>query len=201
VALGADVGILFPKNSALIIQVHYNLENAGDGEPPSDQTRVALYFHDAPPKLRLLTVPIANTTFQLEPGVIAKEVTAEFSLDLQGQLGIPVPEILVPRFSALLVAPHMHQLGRQIRAEMRPPGADPVSLIQIDDWDFHWQGFYEYQQRVALPYRSKIKLACTFDNPTNRVVGWGESTEDEMCLLYMSFVAEGALGALFGNPQ
>jgi hypothetical protein len=52
-----------------------------------------------------------------------------------------------------------------------------------------------------MPYKSKIKLACTFDNTTTREVRWGESTEDEMCLLYAGFVAEGGLAFLLGNPQ
>jgi hypothetical protein len=99
------------------------------------------------------------------------------------------------------VAPHMHQLGRKIRADLVQTDGKQVPLIRIDDWDFHWQGFYDYLAPVPMPYKSTLKLSCTFDNPTTRTVRWGESTEDEMCLLYLGFIAEGGLGALFGNPQ
>jgi hypothetical protein len=62
-------------------------------------------------------------------------------------------------------------------------------LIHIDDWDFHWQGFYFYRTPVALPTGSWIELMAAWDNseanPRNpskppRDVSWGERTIDEM---------------------
>lgn len=210
-ALPAEHGILLPKGTAVVIQVHYNIGDHGHQnheaeehepvEPKADQTRVGVYFHENPPKARLLTIPILDDKFLLEPGVIGKEVVAEFPIDLAPVVGFSVPEFLLPKFSAVAVAPHMHQLGRKIRAGMVQPDGKQVPLIRIDEWDFHWQGFYDYTAPVPMPYRSKVTLSCTFDNPTDRTVRWGESTEDEMCLLYLGFIAEGGLGALFGNPQ
>ena len=213
--LSAEHGILLPKGVAVVIQVHYNLGHqatAGepdhahghdDGEvaPQTDQTRVGVYFHQKTPKLRVLTLPILEDTFVLEPRVMGKEVVAEFPLDLQPVVGFAVPEFLLPKFSAVMVAPHMHELGRKIRADLQQPDGKQVPLIRIDDWDFHWQGFYDFMSPVPMPYKSKIKLSCTFNNTTDRTVRWGESTEDEMCLLYIGFIAEGGLGSLFGNPQ
>lgn len=199
-ALSPDIGILIPKGTALVIQVHYHLDDP-DSPAPEDTTRVGLYFHAQAPKNRLLTLPVVNTTFRLEPGVIGKEVPAEFALDLAALAGITLPDFLMPKFSAIAVAPHMHQLGHKFKADLYQPDETQVPMIQIDDWDFHWQGFYEYAKPVPLPYRSTVKATCTFDNPTDRTVTWGESTDDEMCLLYVGFIAEGGIsGLLFGNP-
>lgn len=87
----------------------------------------------------------------------------------------------------------MHLLGRKIKVELA--GAKSTSdMIQIDDWDFNWQGFYTFQEPFALPSGSTVKLSCTFentkDNPKNpsdplKVAGWGEGTEDEMCLAFL----------------
>ena len=206
-ALPPEHGILLPKGTAVVIQVHYNLGHGREDdvkhedEPRSDQTRVGVYFHEKTPKTRLLTLPILEDKFVLEPGVMGKEVTAEFPIDLAPVAGFSLPEFLLPKFSAVAVAPHMHQLGRKFRADMVQPDGKQVPLIRIDDWDFHWQGFYDYSAPLPMPYKSTLKLSCTFDNTTTRTVRWGESTEDEMCLLYLGFIAEGGLGALFGNPQ
>ncbi len=197
--LTPDVGILVPKGSTVIMQVHYNL--AAVDTPVPDQTRVGLYFQPATPKNRLLFLPLINDTFVLQPGVMGQQVDASFSLDF-AEFGFPIPDFLVPKFSAVRIAPHMHQLGHKISADMTQPDGTQVPLIEIDDWDFHWQGFYDYVTPVPIPYRSKLKASCVFDNTTDHEVRWGESTEDEMCLVFIGFTAEGGISPLlFGNPQ
>lgn len=199
IELSPDIGILVPKGATVIMQVHYNLAAVDSALP--DQTRVGLYYQAATPKNRLLTLPLINDQFVLEPGAMGQRVDADFPLDL-GAFGLTVPASLAPRFSAIRIAPHMHQLGHRIGAALAQPDGTQTPLIQIDDWDFHWQGFYDYEVPVAIPYRSTIKASCVFDNTTDHVVRWGESTEDEMCLVYIGFIAEGGISPLlFGNPQ
>ena len=75
----------------------------------------------------------------------------------------------------------------------RPP------LIWIKDWDFNWQGQYQYQSPVNLAKGTVIKLDAYYDNspenPRNpskppKRVRWGEQTTDEMCLLGVQVVTE-----------
>ena len=75
----------------------------------------------------------------------------------------------------------------KVWAEMKDKAVTP--LIHIDDWDFHWQGFYWFRTPVALPVASWISLTAAWDNsernPRNpnkppRNVYWGERTVDEM---------------------
>jgi hypothetical protein len=73
----------------------------------------------------------------------------------------------------------------------RPDGKE-VPLIWIKDWDFNWQGAYQYAQPVRLPKGTVIKVKAVYDNsadnpknPNNppKAVRWGEQTTDEMCIL------------------
>lgn len=190
--LPEDIGILVPKSAYIIMQVHYNLEALE--QPLPDLTRVGLYFHENTPKNRLLTLPLLNNTFEIPAGTMDAEVKAEFSLSLAGfGLNIDLPDVLIPKFSAIRIGPHMHQLGHKVRIDMTTPSGEEVPLIRIDDWDFHWQNFYDYSHAVDVPYGSKLKLSCTFDNTTERTIRWGESTQDEMCLGYIGFVMEGGI--------
>ena len=192
------IGTFVPKGTYMIMQVHYNMHH---GDPPApDLTRVGLYFHTAPPKNRLFSLPLLNDKFELQPGVMGQQVDASFKLDFDS-IGLPIPDSLAPKFSAVRVGPHMHTLGSTIRADVIQPDGTQVPLIEIDAWDFHYQGFYDYSDLVQLPYHSTIKASCTFDNTTDRVVRWGESTEDEMCLVFVGFIAEGGISFLLSNPS
>jgi hypothetical protein len=89
----------------------------------------------------------------------------------------------------IAIHPHMHLLGREMKVWARMKDESITPLIQIDDWDFNWQGFYWFRTPVALPVASWIELTAAWDNsdrnPRNpnkppRDVHWGERTVDEM---------------------
>lgn len=173
--LANGIAVQLRGGARLVMQVHYHL--AGNLGP--DQTRVGLYYTRAPVERRLFYIPIVNTQFQIPPGEQKYEVTARFT----------VPLFLDAK--AVVVVPHMHLLGRQIKLEVETPDRQRKPLIFIDDWDFNWQGFYTFAEPVSLPAFSTVRLTCIFDNSTNnprnpnnppKPVGWGEGTEDEMCL-------------------
>ena len=67
-------------------------------------------------------------------------------------------------------------------------------LIRIDDWDFHWQGGYDYVQPVPLPAGTRIDVVAVYDNSEGnrrnpskppKDVSWGEGTADEMCIAFI----------------
>ena len=96
---------------------------------------------------------------------------------------------------AVVIAPHMHLLGRQINVELASADNKTTTpMIFIDDWDFNWQGFYTWTEPISLPSGATIKLTCSFDNTTNnpknpnnplKLVDWGEGTQDEMCVAFI----------------
>ncbi|MCE9559025.1 MAG: hypothetical protein K8R88_08750 [Armatimonadetes bacterium] len=87
------------------------------------------------------------------------------------------------------VWPHMHYLGRTMKAWVKFPAGHSVPLIAIDDWDPEWQLLYYLKTPLRVPAGSKIYVTGTYDNsednPLNpnsppRVVEGGESSRDEM---------------------
>jgi hypothetical protein len=39
-----------------------------------------------------------------------------------------------------------------------------------------------YPMDVAFEKGDRLRVECTFENTTERLIGFGESTDDEMCL-------------------
>jgi hypothetical protein len=83
---------------------------------------------------------------------------------------------------------HMHHLGTHTRTTLNPDTPDEQILLDIPDWDFHWQGDYWFADPVWIEQGDTIRTTCTWDNsisrenPEPRYVVFGESTDDEMCL-------------------
>ena len=100
---------------------------------------------------------------------------------------------------AIGITPHMHYIGKEMKVFAETPDDKTVPLIWIKDWDFNWQGQYQYRTPVELPKGTVIKLDAYYDNsaensrnpskPPKRV-RWGEQTTDEMCLLGVQVVTE-----------
>jgi len=175
-------GIRIAKGSRIVMQVHYStLDAAASGAPLTpDRTSLGLYLSPVP-LTRITIFPLVNLFFSIPPGASNHEVRAGYE--------IPVDVELVS------IAPHMHLLGRDTTVTARFPNGQTRNLIEIDDWDFHWQGNYTYREPVVLPARTRLELVVHYDNSTNNPrnptnppvsVGWGERTVDEMCLAFLS---------------
>lgn len=189
VPLPEGTSIRLSKTARVVMQVHYN--NPG-GLRVADQTRVGLYFNSSPvyKQFRYLPiVPLPLSKLQIPAGDAVKTISDSFT----------VP----PLFSihAWQVGPHMHLLGRQVTLEAQlPKTKETIPLIYIDNWDFNWQNLYSYNDPIALPSGTTVKISCTYDNSANNPknpndpvqnVGWGEGTTDEMCIGFLGITIDG----------
>jgi hypothetical protein len=182
--LPEGIGMHLPATARVVMQVHYYTV----GRNGTDKTRVGLYFSKAPVERRLFFVPLVPLDLR---GRVQLEIPAgDANYTAEGLMVVP------PLLDAHIVQifPHMHLLGREIRAEVIPPREDPKPLIYIDNWDFNWQGAYNYVEAVAAPAFSMLRFSCTYDNSENnpknpnnpvKTVRWGEGTEDEMCVIFL----------------
>jgi len=188
--LPEGVGMHLPKDSRVVMQVHYS---ARSGVLEPDRTLIGLHFSKAPVQKRLLAVPVLNYNFLIPAGAKDHEVRAS------------IPYIPFDAH-ALAVTPHMHLLGKRMNLTATLPDGRQVCLVNVPDWDFHWQGTYFYRSQVPLPVGTRVDLSAWYDNssenPQNpsrppRNVTWGEATTDEMCLAFLSFTldAENLTGA------
>lgn len=93
-----------------------------------------------------------------------------------------VREVPVDGF-AVAAASHMHELGTRITLELNAGRDDGQMLLDIPEWDFHWQGAYQFVNPIPVEAGDDITITCTWDNSEgDRYIVWGEGTGDEMCL-------------------
>ena len=58
----------------------------------------------------------------------------------------------------------MHWIGKDFLLKAIRPDGSTVTLIRIDQWNFNWQGTYDFATPVALPKGTRIDMVAHFDN-------------------------------------
>ena len=175
------VGRLLPSKADVVMQVHYH----PSGKAEVDRTRIGIYFAKKPTKQILHWSAALNTQMKLPPG--AKNYLVEAGHKGTEKFGWVVPMDV----TALAVTPHMHKLGRDMTLTITFPDGRDQDLIRINDWDFNWQNSYFFEKPIDLPKGSVLKVRAHYDNVTDKEVGWGEATTDEMCIGFIAVVQKG----------
>lgn len=179
--LDDTMGRFLRKGSDLVLQIHYH----PSGKPETDQSRLGIYFAKPSAKRLVADLPIMNRDIHIPPGAGEHRVKAQFTLPV----GI----------EAIGITPHMHYLGRQMKAVVHVPGRSAQPLVWVRDWDFNWQSQYLYKSPIPMPPGTRIEVEAVFDNsddnPANpshppKWVNFGEQTTDEMCLCSVTFVID-----------
>jgi Copper type II ascorbate-dependent monooxygenase, N-terminal domain/Copper type II ascorbate-dependent monooxygenase, C-terminal domain len=186
-SLGADlpagVGLPVEPGSAIVLQLHYH----GHGGAGSDRSAIEFKLDstiERPGRITPFTNPQWPRGAMTIPANQA-DVVHSFTVDptfLTGELEI---------FSSSL---HMHTLGTSGKLAIQRADGTKSCLLQIDDWDFHWQGSYTFSQPETLRRGDQLSIECRWDNTagnqplingvpkTPADVTWGEGTSDEMCI-------------------
>ena len=134
-------------------------------------------------------LPLINDTFTIPPGDPNYRVTTSFSLPVFPPINAHV----------WLIAPHMHLLGRKMNVKATNAIGQSQCLIDIEDWDFNWQGMYRFKDPIAVPAGTTLALEAFYDNSPDNVrnpndppkpVSWGEATTDEMCIAFVGFTID-----------
>lgn len=162
-------GITMTTDNVIVMQIHYNTSHAADGHPTHeigpDLTTIKLQLSPGRVEKPALIFPIADLNFTIPPKTLNYATAVSFPF---------------PAGATLYgMGPHMHTRGRKISVT-----ADDTCLVNIPSWDFNWQQAYQFQTPFALRPGIRLRLSCTWDNPGDKVVRWGEGTDDEMCLNY-----------------
>lgn len=172
--LPEGVAFVLKPGTKIILQVHYHKS----GKEEVDQTKVGLYFSKKKPDHPVEIGWLANPFIRIPAG----NANAKFNFSF------PIPTDV--RLYALM--PHMHLLGKEMKATLVKPDGTEEPLILVDKWDFNWQLIYALKEPMLIKAGSKIKVEAVYDNspenPNNpsdppREVRWGEETTDEMMLL------------------
>lgn len=187
-ALGSDfpqgTGIEIPAGSKLVVQLHYNTSTAA---AMPDQTALLLKV-DKTVEKKAATIPFTNIkwvqdhTMDIPPHT--NDVTHAYAADptkwmtfmTGGTIASNVPLTI---YSA---SAHMHTFGKSIGLEIQRSTGETECMVDIPQWNFHWQGQYGFSQPKLFDPGDAISMKCIYDNTTSSEVNWGEGTGDEMCL-------------------
>lgn len=121
-----------------------------------DQSYLNIYYADKPPKrpLQEFQLGTAGKSPVIPPLRIPPNTIKSFTT-----------ELIIPKdISLVTVNPHMHLLGKSMKAYIITPLQDTIPLIHIKDWNFRWQFFYTYKTLIKVPKGSLMKVEATFDN-------------------------------------
>jgi len=181
------MGLRLPANADLIFQIHYPAGTSGQ----QDSTKVNFFFSNSTSIRSLYVSPILNHSSSLTNGPLF--IAANQTKTFYGQYAIPAA---FGKVSIIQIAPHMHLIGRSINSHAVAPGNINIPLVKINNWDFKWQGAYDFQQVQVMPVATTLHFEAYYDNtlgnpynpfnpPVN--VSAGEATTDEMMIIYFTY--------------
>lgn len=145
-----------------------------------------------------LSLHIFNTTMTPLTGLSGMDVITMKSDDvkaladayLTGPTSFSLPPHQVTRVSSDCIAdaeqqafalfPHMHQLGTHIKTTVISAGATQV--LHDAAFAFNEQLQIPLSPNLSLHPGDTLHTECTYENTTDRVVTFGESTDTEMCI-------------------
>jgi hypothetical protein len=175
------VGIDMPTTPGLRLDLHYvNTTN----EPTRDRSGIALCVVEGEHRRPKSSVKYGSFSTVQRVMVPANARDHE----LTGQCTVRSTEPV----SILSVSPHAHLLARHARlAVTKPDGTEHV----LHDDSFAWaeQPVYLRETPYLLEPGDTVKWMCRYDNDTNRNIPFGESSFNEMCILWAEYYPKGAL--------
>ncbi len=201
------IGQTLPAGADLLIQVHY----APLPTEETDQSSINVFFKGSDDEIEREVTQSMTLPGDLPGGwnqfYIPPETTRTFTAlgaDEQGANTISTDVSLIS------VLPHAHYLGRYYEVFAVTPSGDTLNIIQIEDWDFNWQGAYTLERMLKIPAGSRLYTTANYDNtssnsnnPSNPPVGvgWGDGTNDEMLVVFYYYVPyqEGDENIVLGN--
>jgi hypothetical protein len=161
----AGTGIRIDGTRKLVLQMHYNTAVA-NGQ--TDRTKIELDFADAvslPARMVKMVAPV-----NLPPGQVDATAT--------------VTELIPNNLDGKLWGGIVHMHGRGTKAKLiRDNGG--ACLMDLVNWNFHWQHFYMYDTPVALGGGDTLRLTCHYDTTLDtQNVTFCENTDCEMCIVF-----------------
>jgi hypothetical protein len=192
-------GIAIDPGVRLVVQMHYNTSSSA---PVADRTSLGLRLADSVehPGMMFPLTDIGWVTGSSPMTIPAGEPAVVHSTTIErdgpllslllGRLGVGASETVAISSAGL----HMHTLGHKARLAVRHADASESCLLELDEYDFAWQGGYGLREAVELGPDDALELSCEWDNSAEnqpvvdgvvgdpRDVAWGEGTFDEMCL-------------------
>jgi len=223
----AGTGVPLPAGSLVIMQIHYNLL-LGDrqtqsklqllllpGTTPLKPLSLSLYA--APPDIpcpagvhgplcnRAASLAFTGKEFgQSEVGFInaLEEICGRNPVDPPSGDSTSCTWPVAKYGNIVRLSAHMHLLGVSMKVVLNPGTPHAIVLLDVPNYDFHYQRSYNLTEPVAVTPSDKIQVTCTY-NPKQRqeipylrnlppqFITWGDGSADEMCLALVQMTPPG----------
>jgi hypothetical protein len=170
------LGYYLPPGWTFVMQVHYNFAT---GKVP-DKSSIVVWKTQSPVVTEVPKALIAGSMeFEIPPSTtgFTVEGTSEIVDDFSSSASI----WSTTRGKVYAVWAHEHKKGRSFEMDLVKADGTTQCLLRIPRWDFDWQSIYRLKTPVAANPGDKLRVRCTFDNPGDQPVHYGEGTSDEMC--------------------
>jgi hypothetical protein len=79
------------------------------------------------------------------------------------------------------IAPHMHMLGTHMKVSYTATTTATPTVLLDEPYAFDEQRFQLLTPQLTSSAGGKLKVECSYMNPSLDTVGFGEHTEQEMC--------------------
>jgi hypothetical protein len=175
--LPPDVGFELPDPGTwLTLEVHYN--NKAGHTDARDRSGVAMCTTNTPRPKVAGVITLGSLGINIPAGADDFTVTSEIT-GLQTRI---LPEPL----HVLWTSPHMHVTGKRFHTDIVRGGA-MIELVDVPAWDFNDQRAFlrDPEQTLIMP-GDGMRTTCTYKNPTQNAIRFGEKTENEMCFNFVA---------------
>lgn len=178
------VGLVMPKKGArLQLEVHYNNIQNFPGVQDNSGVRIC-------------------ATSKLRPNPAAVHSLGSFGIVLPPGPSKVVNTCMVnlatSPVTVISAFPHMHSLGVHMKTEvLRTNGK--IDILVDAPFDFRDQ--FDHPAPIVVQPGDRLRTTCSYDNTTGKVVVYGEASEEEMCLNFVTAYPAGGLGMVPGSTQ
>jgi mono/diheme cytochrome c family protein len=178
--LPRGVGQRLARGTDLALQLHYH----PSGREETDRSQVGIHFADKPVERYVSGFAMSDFRVDIPPGEPRHKMHYSFTTPVDIEI--------------MDVTPHMHMIGREMKATATPPDGQSITLVWTD-WNFNWQEQYLYREPVRLPAGTRIDLEAWYDNSADNPynpnqpparVRLGEMTTDEMCICAFRLISD-----------
>jgi hypothetical protein len=173
------VGIFVPKGSKLRFQMHYT----PNGIATEDRSSVGMVFAD-PASIKYIALGGVCGTTRIKIPAGAEDHVIEARQEL--------------RKDTLLTGmmPHTHVRGKSFRYEVDYPDGRHEVLLDVPNFDFNWQLWYDLVEPKLLPKGSVLHTTAHYDNSTDNIfnpdatkdISYGDQTWEEMMFGWYSTI-------------
>jgi hypothetical protein len=144
--------LYIPKDSEILMHIHYGPY----GEIQKDSSCIHFEYADKPGPITQ-NVPLVHSEFVKDSFLIESDLKKRIS----SSFIIPVDTKLKS------VTPLAHLLCRSWQVFAVLPDKTSISLLSIDDWDFHWKEKYIFKNEINLPSGTIIYASAIYDNTSD----------------------------------